>query len=167
MKRSRWVVALALAACAGHEAGPAAPPRDVACWITGGGQIEPGDGALVGGAFGGQAKAFERGGFEGAWTHVTFDGDCFDGRTVSEVVCLVGPGEEPSIAVFHGTGTWNGHDGFAYQVTILDRGEHDDEHELVVCESDDDDCGDGGDVVVYEVGDTLARGNLQIHSPRP
>ena len=138
------------------------------CWITGGGQILPE--TLVGGSFGGNAKDFVVSGLvDGEWNHVTFDGDHFHGDP-DFIVCYrdsrggpTPPRAIPNNADFGGMGTWNGEEGYYFEVHIEDRGEpgEHDYYKIWVYQADN-----GGHTVYYSEG-YVEHGNLQIHPPNP
>lgn len=177
-KRIGWLAALVMMGCsAGGDPGlateahgaPPPPPRDVVgCWVTGGGQVEPENGLFAGGAFGFNAMSMRNGTFRGILNHLTFDRDHFMGRTVEAIECTVVENQEPDppdadpvIAEWWGEGVWNHESGYDYWIRVEDHGEPgtDDTYHLIVF-------GPGGGIV-YEVENTIARGNIQIHPPNP
>jgi hypothetical protein len=128
------------------------------CLVNGGGELPAGD------SFGGIARGDARGGVaEGRWIHVSPEGDVLRG-TVHSLACrsdggaMAGPPqEEVNRAFVSGTGSWNGDEGFEFQVSLADRGEPgDDEYIIVILDPD-------GEVQHLAV-DILAGGNIQIHA---
>lgn len=154
-----------------HGAKPPEPPKDaVGCWVTGGGQVEVDNGPdAFDGSFGFNAMSMRNGTFRGHLNHVSFNGLHFRGFTVELIECFVVEGQEPDppdadpvIARWFGEGFLD-RERCDYLIEVEDHGEPaldgapDDHYHLTVF------CDSG----VYEVDNTIARGNIQIHPPNP
>lgn len=134
------------------------------CFLTGGGTVN-------GDSFGGQAGSFRDGSIDGTWSHVTSDGNQFQGD-IDALSCQKNGGDpEPpavdfSIANVSGTGTWNGEPGYTFGASLQDHGEPGarepgtgDSYHVVVSDAD------GG--FVYAAGGVLDDGNIQIIPTNP
>lgn len=143
---------------------PIPPEEDppALCRVTGGGRVLA-DGSPD--SFGGNAQPFGTD-VDGEWNHVTHDGDHFHGDPAS-IDCFdvedsptTVPIRSANAILFSGTGTWNDEDGCDFTVYIEDHGEpgRADVYQIDIS------CPSGAR---YSAGDTLYKGNLQIHSISP
>jgi hypothetical protein len=154
------------------------------CWITGGGRILNADGTYD--SYGGNAMTMKDGSVRGEWNHIDHN---VDGNTLNhfkgdvnyiscEKISDIGPEHPkaiPNMATFGGSGTYNGVDGYTFEVKWVDSGEGGrswDRYQLTIYDSEgsifDIENGEGNSNCkpqeMGELGCTLD-GNLQIHPP--
>jgi hypothetical protein len=154
------------------------------CWITGGGRILNEDGTYD--SYGGNAMTMKDGSVRGEWNHVDHNGggdtlNHFKGD-VTTITCSKEsdqgprvPKAIPNYAIFGGTGTYNGEEGYTFVVDWVDSwegGRSWDRYQLTITAPN-------GEVIVENgIGNTNCKpqsfgaefgctmdGNLQIHPP--
>ncbi len=98
------------------------------CWLSGGGTL----GCSQPDSFGGNAMPMKDKSIRGKWTHISLESGVVFQGDVHYIVCkkfesLSGPGVPteayPNYVNFGGTGTFNGEDGYYFDVRIFDHGE--------------------------------------------
>jgi hypothetical protein len=98
----------------------------------------------------------------GSFTHVTDQGDVFDGivqsLSLNSEGFEAGQGSPFDLAITEGTGRWNGRPGYIFRLDLRDHGEPGagvDNYHLIVIDP-------SGTDLVYEADATLVSGNIQI-----
>jgi hypothetical protein len=151
--------------------GDCVPPGEGGCWVTGGGFIVDMQGAKDN--FGGNAMPMKDGTIRGEWENINHaTGDDTHGQA-QYLVCRTVPGAGPghpngpqhnfttNQAYFGGPASWNGTDGYWFDVMVEDHGEpgRSDVYHVTVRK------GPGGAVVFDEEGTLAGGGNIQLHPP--